>query len=499
MIMKANPLPSLAALAALALLPAFPLRAQELLLQDSFALGNRPSDERGTILNAADKTEINDFWALFPNQAAERWISGRKKGGGWDFASAPLNPNEPLADSPGGVNGVISTQGENAALLPFIPPSTAFEAAADLVVSDPGDWIALGFTSSPAVANNFESFGQIWLRLFGDGSWQVFAQGAQGPSASGRTALAPFNPVRLAYDPVSKKVSGSVNGAEFPPFSLGFTPVISDVGFEANSKNQVAADHFRVTGASSGPGQPSDDIIILPEQQTVIASTYYAVIDASPLRLLDNSGLSSPLNTGDPVPAVYPAHDTNLANMYWSGSEHTPIVTFSLPETFDLRGLHYWNFNEPSSPGNDGTGRGFKNVAIYYSADAVAGAYTLLGTFQFQEASGTIDYRGATLSFGQTIRAHYLRLAVLGDWGGDFAGMSEVRFLGSAIPSLQALPSASGVTLSWPVAPGYVLQASSDLANPAAWTPVSSPNSGGPNTVTVPTDSPFQFFRLAKP
>ncbi len=42
------------------------------------------------------------------------------------------------------------------------------------------------------------------------------------------------------------------------------------------------------------------DEIITPDIQAVIDSFYYIIVDASPKKLLDNSGLSEALNTGMP-------------------------------------------------------------------------------------------------------------------------------------------------------------------------------------------------------
>ena len=180
--------------------------------------------------------------------------------------------------------------------------------------------------------------------------------------------------------------------------------------------------------------------IIDPEKQNVISSSYYPVVDASPQKAVDNSGLSSPLNDGDAVPSAWPTHDTTLGDMYWSGSEVTPVLAFSLSGTYAIDSLHYWNYNESGEGGGhgggtrDGPARGMQNVTIQSSNGSVTGPYTTVGTYQFQEAPGDPSYTGVTLPLGKTIVARYIKFQVNSDWGGDFAGLAEVRFLGGSQP-----------------------------------------------------------------
>lgn len=193
-----------------------------------------------------------------------------------------------------------------------------------------------------------------------------------------------------------------------------------------------------LTCATLRAGQIEPEVID-PNEENAIASSYYPVVDASPQKAVDNSGLSFALNQGDAIPAVWPSHDTLLTHMYWSGTEVAPTLAFTLPGTFEINSLHYWNYNEPGDSGHgggsrDGPSRGMQNVTVSVSTQSLTGPYTVVGTYQFQEASGTPSYTGVTLPLGTTVTARYVRFQVNSDWGGDFSGLSEVRFLGGSEP-----------------------------------------------------------------
>jgi len=175
--------------------------------------------------------------------------------------------------------------------------------------------------------------------------------------------------------------------------------------------------------------------IIDPEDQNVISSSYYPVVDASPKKAVDSSGLSSPLNNADAVPTVWPTHDTLLSDMYWSGVEVAPSMAFTLPGTYAINSVHYWNYNEPASHGSkDGPANGVQNITIQVSTGSVTGPYTTVGSYQFLEAPGNANYTGVTLPLGTTVVARYVKFQVLSDYGGDASGLAEVRFIGGSQP-----------------------------------------------------------------
>jgi hypothetical protein len=77
-----------------------------------------------------------------------------------------------------------------------------------------------------------------------------------------------------------------------------------------------------------------------------------------------------------------------------------------------------------------------------------------------------------------------------GFWGGAFA----VQQVGS--PTLIIQRAGANVIISWdPNTPGFILQETTNLSNPASW----SATSGGFNGISVPASGPTKFYRLRRP
>jgi hypothetical protein len=188
--------------------------------------------------------------------------------------------------------------------------------------------------------------------------------------------------------------------------------------------------------AASALARPGGQIEIEPSDQDIVSSSYYPIVNAAPRRAVDGSGLSFQIPTGAPVPAVYPTHDTDLANMYWSGSEANPMIAFSLGGTFTVSAMHYWNENEPADghgQGHEGPARGMRTVAVAVSTTSILGPYSSAGSVTLAEASGDPAYTGDTVNLPAAVTARFIRFQVLADWGGDFAGLAEIRFIGTAV------------------------------------------------------------------
>jgi hypothetical protein len=123
-------------------------------------------------------------------------------------------------------------------------------AANLLPLNLPGNWVAVGFTSSGVLSNNFESFAEVWLRLYGNGDYEVRARGTNGAVVNGHIAMPGFTPVKLIYDPVARRISGFVNEQRFADFANAGSANIQFVGLEANTGNPTFfahANYFRVT------------------------------------------------------------------------------------------------------------------------------------------------------------------------------------------------------------------------------------------------------------
>jgi hypothetical protein len=106
------------------------------------------------------------------------------------------------------------------------------------------------------LSNNFENFAQVWVRLYGNGDYEVRASGTNGPAVSGHVFMPGFTPVKLVYDPVSRRISGFVDDQRFTDFTNATPADIRFVGLEANTGDPTFFAHanwFRVTRQSVAP------------------------------------------------------------------------------------------------------------------------------------------------------------------------------------------------------------------------------------------------------
>ncbi|PXA04401.1 hypothetical protein DDZ13_07670 [Coraliomargarita sinensis] len=124
---------------------------------------------------------------------------------------------------------------------------------------------------------------------------------------------------------------------------------------------------------------------------------------------------------------------------------------FDLGQSYELDGMHIWNYNSPES-------RGIEDVNIKF-------ATTLTGTFgstdetdtgwgtataeTFTQASKLNTYTGETYSLGSTVTARYVLFDIQTNYGDSYVGLDEVRFTGTAVPepsSFALLASCFGLT-----------------------------------------------------
>lgn len=167
------------------------------LLRESFGLnGGTRYDAGGNPVQVFPSLELNGLRAEFPNTAEEVWTgpSGHHVQA-WQFSFSSLDPYEPFSPYEPNGNGTVtvcldcgSPQGVDA-LLAFTPPAEPHRVSADVL---PGGYnttgTAIGFTSNMAtLRDNFATFGQAWLILFGDSTgnprrWELHTNGLAGPS-----------------------------------------------------------------------------------------------------------------------------------------------------------------------------------------------------------------------------------------------------------------------------------------------------------------------------
>lgn len=233
--------------------------ADDVLFLDTFYLAPRPRGDRGELRDVFANTSLNDFWVQFPGAATARWRAGNGDDFGWQFSGSSIDPNEPPEDAFGG-NGTITARGRPAALVAFAPPTGSFAVAANLLpLNLPGNWVAVGFTSSGVLSNNFENFAQVWLRLYGNGDYEVRTSGTNGQVVSGHVFIPGFTPVKLVYDPASRRVSGFVDEQRFADFTNANAANIQFVGLEANTREPTFfahANYFRVTRLTEPAVEP---------------------------------------------------------------------------------------------------------------------------------------------------------------------------------------------------------------------------------------------------
>ncbi|HEY5910443.1 MAG TPA: MBG domain-containing protein [Verrucomicrobiae bacterium] len=308
-------------------------------------------------------SSLNDCWATAPNLSSARWVAPTgQQIPTWTFATAPLDPNEPPE---GPTNGSIQGQGHAAALLPFAPPPGSFRISADVTpVAESSDWVALGFTSSGAVSDNFVSLGRIWMRLDGHGryevlSYDVFAN-TNSVRVSGTTTLTGFNALRLAYDPATGMVSGAVNGVAFPPFLTFSASGIAFAGVEAHNAGAGAqvVDHFQVEVVP--PAGPRSELFVASKSERGGGKTQIDVLQgpADHRSWLTEHGSELALAVNDTVRMVGmlnlpapgdKAAEYTLAGVY-TGTDYSFPVNSSIPMQFldgatDGAHNYAWDFN----------------------------------------------------------------------------------------------------------------------------------------------------------
>ena len=154
------------------------------------------------------------------------------------------------------------------------------------------------------------------------------------------------------------------------------------------------------------------------------ASSWFSSPDRLPERVIDGSGFDE----------ANGFHSTVANNEMWTtftGDAPDFHITFDLEANYDLGSLKVWNFNEA----------GFSNAGARAVEISVAGSdggtFTSLLTTEFVQAP-----ENASVDFGQVVdlsafssadNARLVRFDISSNWGfsgGDFVGLSEVRFDG---------------------------------------------------------------------
>jgi hypothetical protein len=140
-----------------------------------------------------------------------------------------------------------------------------------------------------------------------------------------------------------------------------------------------------------------------------------------PLKVIDGSGF------GENVPGsgIY-VHVANVyadGNCMWNGGMGKDNwIRFDLGKEYNVNGIYVWNYNEKGW-----TNRGARDVEVLASLDGTD--FQPVGSFKFEQASGTDDDRGQTMPFEKTVKARYIKFAIKSNYrSGEQVGLAEVRF-----------------------------------------------------------------------
>ncbi|MBL8980709.1 MAG: hypothetical protein JNL26_00900 [Gemmatimonadetes bacterium] len=197
-----------------------------------FAQGIRPHGGKGLDRPVFIHESLGGFWVEWPGSKNTQWLAPNADQT-WKFAACSDNPNEmpsPLQASalPNVTleNGCLSSEWFDTVtsyptgLMPFTAPAVPYTFSMDGYPAPiPGAYIAIGFTSSSLLASNLTSVGTLWLYVRdlrlpgGELSWELRTNGMNGAVlASGTGGYPGFNPMALAYDPVARRVTLTIDG-----------------------------------------------------------------------------------------------------------------------------------------------------------------------------------------------------------------------------------------------------------------------------------------------
>ncbi|MBP1994504.1 S-layer homology domain-containing protein [Paenibacillus eucommiae] len=167
--------------------------------------------------------------------------------------------------------------------VPFIPEVYQVSVEADVGPDVQSDgWMAIGLNKENS---EFWSKGQVWMLLYGNGSYQVYVNGAAHMIGQGMSASfipGGMNKLKLTYDAAGKSVTAWLNDdMVVDHYSLNnFVPDIRYAGFMVISSNVT--------------GQPIDNFVVRGKKDPVL-----------PIQNADLSGLT--VSTGALEPTFSPA------------------------------------------------------------------------------------------------------------------------------------------------------------------------------------------------
>jgi hypothetical protein len=111
---------------------------------------------------------------------------------------------------------------------------------------------------------------------------------------------------------------------------------------------------------------------------------------------------------------------TSTANPNPTRSSNGHWIKYDFGDTYQLQGSRVWNYNVAAE-----TNKGFKNVYVDYSMNGTT--WTQLGgTYQWQQAPGLSDYSGFSGPNFNNLKARYVLISAIDNWGGSCSGFSKL-------------------------------------------------------------------------
>ena len=95
-------------------------------------------------------------------------------------------------------------------------------------------------------------------------------------------------------------------------------------------------------------------------------------------------------------------------------------LLYDFGEPYTLAESHLWNVNDPVN-----LNAGIKDYTIDYSLDKIV--WSTLGTFQLEKASGSTFYEGTQGPEFNNLKARYILLTAVSNYGADCFGLSEIK------------------------------------------------------------------------
>jgi hypothetical protein len=142
---------------------------------------------------------------------------------------------------------------------------------------------------------------------------------------------------------------------------------------------------------------------------------------------VNQSGLSATYTSGTTDFDSYVSTTTaNSSSNLWFGNGNTGFVTFDLGASYDVNALALWAVGSA----NVSAVRGF---SLYADTDADTNSLgSLLGNFSAVAAVGGNNTIQSQVFNFATTNTRYIQMNITSNAGGDFSGLNEVAFGGSA-------------------------------------------------------------------